>query len=70
MIIRIMVIDPEPRDVKEDTIIYQVPEGSRAFELLTRLLDDAGIEWVDVKGIPHRRKKSRTKRTPKETKQP
>lgn len=48
-IIRIMVVDPEPRKPLEDVIVYQVPERSRAHELLTQLLDEAGIEYVDLK---------------------
>lgn len=57
MIIRIIAIDPNPREPNEDIIVYQVPEHSRAAELLISLLDGAKIEWVDIKPL---------RKTPKE----
>lgn len=48
MIIRIIAIDPQPRDPRDDVVVYQVPEKSRAYELLLKLLSDAGIEYVEV----------------------
>lgn len=48
MIIRIIAIDPEPRDPRDDVIVYQVPEHSRAHELLMQLLESAGIECVEI----------------------
>jgi hypothetical protein len=43
-----MVVDPRPRSQVEDTIVYQVPENSRAYELLIELLDEAGLEHVTI----------------------
>lgn len=48
MIVRYMVADPNPRSPLDDIIIYQVPEHSRAEELLVDLLCDAGIDFVKV----------------------
>ena len=57
MIIRVLVVDPRPRHTKDDTIVYQVPEGSRAHELLIEMLESQGIEYIDVKSLQKRRKK-------------
>lgn len=57
MITRIMVIDPNPRDPKDDTIVYQVPERSRAYELLLDMLTQAGLSWVEVPSERLREKK-------------
>lgn len=47
MIIRLMAVDPHPRaDSHTDIVVYQLPENSREFELLTSLLDQAKIEWT------------------------
>ena len=54
MIIRIMVIDPMPRPGGDEVVTYQVPERSRAFELLVEMLDSRGLEWVTV-DLPKRR---------------
>lgn len=48
MITRLMVIDPQPRDPREDVLVYQVPEHSRAYEMLVELLDKAGLEWTEI----------------------
>ena len=56
-IIRIMVIDPRPRNAKDDTVVYQVPERSRAYELLLEMLETQGLEYVDVGTLPKRRKR-------------
>lgn len=48
MIIRIIAIDPCPRDPRDDVVVYQVPERSRAYELLILLLTDAGIEFIEI----------------------
>ena len=46
MIIRIIAVDPRPRDPRNDTVVYQVPEHSRAAELLVELLEAAKIEYI------------------------
>lgn len=56
MITRIIVIGPQPRDPRDDVIVYQVPEHSRAMELLTSLLDGAGLEWVTIESQRKRKK--------------
>lgn len=48
MIIRIMVVDPRPRETLEDVIVYQVPEKSRAYELLVEMLSDKGLDFVEI----------------------
>ena len=45
MIVRVIVVDPEHGD---DLIVYQVPENSRAFHMLTQLLETAGYEWTTL----------------------
>lgn len=56
MIIRIMAIDPAPRDPNCDVIVYQVPEHSRAHELLAELLDAQDIEWTTLAPNPRKKK--------------
>lgn len=51
MIIRIIVIDPNPRDPRDDVIVYQVPEKSRAYELLVELLSARRLEFVEIQSI-------------------
>lgn len=53
---RLIVIDPAPRDPANDLIVYQLPERSRARELLIELLDREGIEWVEIEGKPRSKK--------------
>jgi hypothetical protein len=67
VIIRIIAIDPSPRDPRDDVIVYQVPEHSRAHELLVALLEDAGIEHVTIESRRRQpaKKKARAKRTRK-----
>ena len=49
MIVRIMVVDPEPNGARaSDVLVYQVPERSREFQLLTQLFDQAGLEWTTL----------------------
>lgn len=60
MIIRIIAIDPDPRDPRDDVIVYQVPEKSRAHELLVELLERHGIEHVEMESTAMRRRQ-RTK---------
>jgi hypothetical protein len=48
MIIRILVVDPHPRDPRDDIVVYQVPEKSRAHELLLELLEDANLEYAQI----------------------
>lgn len=59
MIIRVIAIDPDPRDPRDDVIVYQVPEKSRAHELLVELLERHGIEHVEIESTAtrHRNKK-------------
>lgn len=66
MIIRIIVVDPEPKDARDDTLVYQVPEHSRAEELLCEMLDERGIEWIkfDEKPVKKSRKKLLAKELP------
>jgi hypothetical protein len=58
-IIRVIAVDPRPRaDSEDDVVVYQVPEKSRALELLEELFTEAGIEWVQMEGpTPKPRKK-------------
>ena len=46
MIIRIIAVDPSPRDRARDLVVYQVPERSREFELLVWLFEREGIEYT------------------------
>lgn len=48
MITRVIVIDPSPRDPRDDVIVYQVPEKSRAHELLLELLAQRRLEFVEI----------------------
>lgn len=48
MIIRVCVIDPEPRDPRNDVLVFQVPERSRQYELLVRLLEQASLDFVTI----------------------
>lgn len=49
MIVRIIAVDPHPRkDSVDDIVVWQVPEKSRAAELLTELLDGAKIEHATI----------------------
>lgn len=48
MIIRLIAVDPRPRLNESDLVVYQVPEGSRAEQLLCELLEDAKIEWTKL----------------------
>jgi hypothetical protein len=43
-IIRLIVVDPSPREgIKTDLVVYQVPEHSREFGLLTWAFDSLKI---------------------------
>ena len=57
MIIRIIVVDPLPRQGESDLVVYQVPEHSRAFELLADLLTKEGLEWTTLESKPREPKK-------------
>lgn len=59
MIIRVCVIDPEPRNPMDDVLVFQVPENSRQHELLTELLHDAGLEFVAIQSTRKRREGKR-----------
>ena len=60
MIVRIMVVDPKPRNPLEDVIVYQVPEKSRAYELLLEMLDTQDIDYVEI-ASPRKKRKKRAK---------
>jgi hypothetical protein len=49
MIIRIIAVDPRPRDPRRDTVVWQVPEHSREEELLRELLETEKIEYIIFK---------------------
>lgn len=42
-----------------DVIVYQVPERSRAHELLVELLEEKGLDWVDI--VPTKRERDEQK---------
>jgi hypothetical protein len=45
-IVKLVAIDPEPRNPKRPrALCFQIPENSREFEVLTGLLEQAGIPW-------------------------
>ena len=50
-----MVVDPDPKNPREDVISYQVPENSRAHKLLVEMLDQNGYEHVKIESIPKKR---------------
>lgn len=52
MIVRMIAVDPRPRKGEQDLRVYQVPEKSREFELLSELFDAAKIEWTVVQSAP------------------
>jgi prephenate dehydratase len=57
MIIRLIALDPRPRDAsKTDIVVYQVPEKSRELELLMELFDQHGIEYTTLESNKRRRK--------------
>lgn len=51
MITRIIAVDPTPIAGRSDLLVYQVPENSREYKLLTEALSAAGIEWDEVKSV-------------------
>lgn len=52
MIVRLIAVDPRPRKGESDLVVYQVPEHSRAHELLTEVFDVAKIEWALIETPP------------------
>lgn len=48
MIVRLIAVDPRPKKGTSDLVVYQVPENSRAMQLLQELFDDAKIEWAVI----------------------
>lgn len=48
MIIRLIAVDPRPRQGESDLVVYQVPENSRAHELLVEAFGELGIEVVAI----------------------
>lgn len=61
-VIRIIAVDPFPRAGESDLVIYQVPEKSRAFEILTEMLAKEGIEFVTIEAEHHRMPEEERKR--------
>lgn len=59
MIIRIVVVDPDPPEPHDDVLVYQVPENSRAMALLIQLLQDSGIEHTTIES-PRKKRVSHT----------
>lgn len=52
-IIRIIAVDPNPHKPKpgkpvDDIVVYQVPEHSRAYELLIEMLNSAKIDHAEL----------------------
>lgn len=45
-VVRVIAVDPFPRAGESDLLVYQVPENSRALELLQSLFNEKRIEWV------------------------
>lgn len=76
MIARIIAVDPRPRPPKngvlDDVVVYQVPEHSRAYELLIELLDSEHIEHtrLDTPLKPKKPPKPRKPRTKKVKSEP
>jgi hypothetical protein len=58
MIIRLIAVDPSPRLGKSDVLVYQVPENSREYEFLIKLLDGARIEWTTLT-VPYKPRRKR-----------
>lgn len=52
MIVRLIVVDPRPRKGESDLVVYQVPENSRAHQLLVELCEAAKLEVVLVETPP------------------
>ena len=49
MIIRLIAVDPRPRlGAKTDLVVYQLPEKSREYGLLTELLNEHGIDYAVI----------------------
>lgn len=48
MIVRIVVVDPNPKCSENDVLVFQVPEKSRQQEILTELLSEAGYDFVEI----------------------
>lgn len=46
MITRIIVVDPKNPN---NLVVYQVPERSRAFEILIETFNTANLEWAELK---------------------
>ena len=55
-IIRIVALDPSPRTTACDLITWQVPENSRAYELLVEMLEARDIDYDLVTFAPRKKK--------------
>lgn len=58
MIVRLVVVDPRPRDPQRDVVVYQVPERSRELELLVESFEALGIQCVTVESPRTRKPRS------------
>lgn len=52
MFVRYIVADPEPRDPKDDTLVFQIPENSRNEELFVWMCEQTGVDYVKVEFTP------------------
>lgn len=67
MIVRLIAIDPNPRPGETDVLVYQVPEGSRAMELLCEMFEERKIEFIVLEpALRKRAKKSEPYEAPPE----
>jgi len=66
MFIRYLVIDPQPKNPLDDTIVFQIPENSRQEELFISMLETSDLEYVKIeapKPSGRGRKKAGRKKT-------
>ncbi len=54
MIIRVIAVDPDPPDKKDDLLVYQIPEHSRELALLLEMLDERKIEHTILPSAPRK----------------
>jgi hypothetical protein len=59
MITRVIVIDPRPRDPRDDVIVYQVPDKSRAYELLIEMLEERHLEFIEIESTKKLKEKTK-----------
>ena len=61
MIVRLIVVDPNPTPGKSDLLVYQVPENSRELALLEQALTKAGLEYAVIHSARQPKKVKGTK---------